>query len=224
MDARFAEHTPGASSEMGNLFHDIPEIIEDDEPAPPPPNEAPPAMDDSNTPPPPPSYDEGKGKGKTTGKGKGMGKRFFKGRKGRCEATWARVIAWPGGEGEGGFVGRESAAEAWGDDIDHARSAEHDAIEHARSAEHPPHPPRHPPWMEGVLPHKGKGKTIAKGKGKHMVKGKTKQERRAEGRAFVEGILYRAATRVNRERGAAVDCPTPPHESRGLANPHIAES
>ena len=43
-----------------------------------------------------------------------------------------------------------------------------------------------------------------------MVKGKTKQELRVEGRAWVETILHRAATRVNRARGAAVDCPTPP--------------
>ena len=53
MDARFAEHTPTPSSEMGNLFHDIPEIIEDDEPPPPPTSQAPPA-DHTNTPPPPP--------------------------------------------------------------------------------------------------------------------------------------------------------------------------
>ena len=191
MDARFAEHTPRAHeiiftpyAEMGNLFHDIPEMIEDEESPPSPPNEDPPAMDDFTTPPPPPSHDKGKGKGKTKGKGKGMGKRLFKG---ESETTWARVIAWPSREGEGGFVGRESAAEAWGDSLD------------ARYAEHPPHPPRHPPWVEGVLPH-----SEAKGKGK------TKHELRAEGKAFVEAILHRAASRVATARGAAVDCPTPP--------------
>ena len=76
-------------------------------------------------------------------------------------------------------MGRESAAEAWGDSLD------------ARFAEHP-------------------SETKGKGKGKHMVKGKTKQELRAEGKAFVEATFHRAASRVARARGAAVDCPTPP--------------